>query len=1493
MSGDEASKPETPSGNAASLECFGPATRHWFTANFAAPTRVQHEGWPRIASGAHSLLLAPTGSGKTLAAFLAALDRCSQLDPEAEPGCRVLYISPLKALVYDIERNLRAPLAGMRNASEELGLDLRALEVDVRTGDTPQRDRARQRRKPADILVTTPESLFLLLGSQARETLRSVDTIILDEIHSLAPTKRGVHLALSLERMSRLCERDPQRIGLSATARPVDRIARYLGGNRDVQIVDASAPPALTMEIVVPVDDMTDVPRGRSRTSGSVLRDGLRDEKRREKNDREAGLMPKIWPALLEKIRASRASIVFVNSRGLCERMASKINELAEEELVLAHHGSVSHDKRRQIEDGLKSGKIRGIIATSSLELGIDMGHVDTVCLVESPGSVARGLQRVGRAGHGVGETSHGVLFPKFPGDLLESTVVAMRMLDGAIEGIHVPSNALDVLAQQIVAIVADAPITVEELEVLVKSTAPYAELSSALLSSVLDMLSGRYPSDDFAELRPRIAWDRATGELRPRRGAAMLTRLNAGTIPDRGLFAVHLGVDGPRIGELDEEMTYESRAGDVILLGASSWRILEITRDRVVVEPAPGEPGRLPFWHGDGPGRPLELGRAIGAFLRTVQKLDRAAMRDWLRENTTLDRKAALNLATYIDEQRSTAGALPTDERITIESFRDELGDMRVCILTPFGSRVHAPWAMALQTELSHASGFEVATLWSDDGIVLTFPDGEELPDFDRLLLDPERLEEAVTEQLSRSALFGANFRENAARALLLPKRSPRSRTPLWAQRLRAKNLLGTVRRYPDFPIVLETYRHCLQDVFDLPALEDILHKLRRREIGVDVVETRSASPFARSLVFAWVAAYLYEQDAPLAERRAQALTLDRRLLSELLGQDQLADLIEADVLARVEAELQFLTEDRQARDADELHDVLRRLGALDADAVAERCAGDGAEPDAFLAELEEQRRALRIRIAGRECWIAAQDAGLYRDGLGCSPPPGLPDAFLAHVEGAFELLVKRAARTHGPFQAETIATALRVPPTRIAGVLEELEADGTLMRGEFRPATGLEYCDIEVFRRIKRESLAKIRGEVAAVSSSALGRFLPQWQGIERDGPGRLHDAIERIEGIAIPWSTLVQDVLPARVDAFEIRMLDDLSARGEIVWVGAGPLGARDGRIRIFKLESARRLLAAEDESSSDDATRELTEQAIHRVILEQLRERGASFTHALEQAVRDACDDTDAKEFESALWDLVWHGLVRNDTFGPFASLVRSRGRRRRGQVLAGGRWSLVSEIYDPRVSETERAHARAGTFLERYGVVSRDALKTETVRGGFSSVYPVLRAMEDSGQVRRGWFVEGLLGAQFALPGAVDRLRSVRETRGEIKRVCLAVLDPANPWGALIAWPPTRDLEHKARRVAGAHVILIDGAPVLWIAPKRKHIISFADVDDEAIRAAIQCLVELQSPKRPRTIERIDGVEAPRHELCAQFCEHGYVEDYRGLFYEGRASYPDA
>lgn len=1476
---------------------FHDATQRWFADNFEAPTEVQRRGWEAITAGRHSLLVAPTGSGKTLAAFLAGIDRLGAREAGEEAGVRVLYISPLKALVYDIERNLRAPLVGIGRVAERLDLPFRTASVAVRTGDTPQKARQQMVRQPSEILVTTPESLFLMLGSKAAETLKTVETVIIDEIHALAPSKRGAHLALSLERLAELTEADPQRIGLSATVRPLDVIARFLGGSREVEIIDCSAPPAIELSVSVPVPDMQNPPSPEPEKGGSILGELYSREVGTPQPER--GIWPTIYPRLLEAIREHRSTIIFVNSRGLCERLAHKLNELADEELVRAHHGSISHEKRAEIEEGLKSGAIRGIVATSSLELGVDMGAVDLVLLVESPGSVARGLQRVGRAGHGVGETSTGRIYPKFRGDLLESTVVARRMLGAELEGIAVPDNPLDVLSQQLVAICAGAPTTADDLERIVKGAWSYRNLSRGVLEAVLDMLSGHYPSSDFADLRPLLSWDRSTDTLSPRRGAAMVTRMNAGTIPDRGAFGVHLGEDGPRVGELDEEMVFETRPGDNITLGASTWRVEGITRDRVIVSPAPGEPGRLPFWRGDGPGRPIELGRAIGAFLREAGGVPEGKLLDWLMSEAPLDENGARNLASYLLEQKAATGALPTDRSIVVERFRDELGDWRVCILTPFGARVHAPWAMALQRTLGEDSGYEMQVMYTDDGIVVRFADAEELPPLDDLIPDPDEVDERITDQLAGTSLFAGLFRENAVRSLLLRRRRPGQRSPLWAQRLKAQSLLATVRQYPNFPIVMETYRQALADVFDLPAFKQVLRDIRSRAVTVDDVETPSASPFSRSLVFAYVAAYLYEQDAPLAERKAQALTLDRGLLSELLGQAELRELIDPQVLGELEDELQFLAEDYRARDADEAHDLLRRLGDLDRDELVARSTVDREGLSAWLDSLREQRRAVEINVAGSARWIAAEDAGLYRDALGAATPPGIPDAFLAPVERPLRALFRRYARHHGPFLTRDPAQRYDLRAAQVTPVLEALEGEGVLVRGEIRPGGAeLDWCDAEVLRRLKRRNLARLRDEAAAVDTPTLADFLPRWHGIgdDRGGLERLREVIGQLQALALPWSLLRDVVLPARVPGFRLDMLDTLAANGAVVWVGRGASGARDGRVALYLREQVHDLLDVSEPYEPPTA--------LHGAILDSLRERGASFPVEIETdvAARVSTDEVrlGAGEFREALWDLVWAGQVTNDTFGPLRELARSASRRRRrrseaGRVITAGRWALVERLAPGAQSPTRQAVARTRLLLERHGIVSRACLALEDMAGGFGPIYKVLRELEEQGRVRRGYFVEGLPGAQFAYAGAVDRLRAGRAAVEERDHAVapedlrvLSAMDPANPYGAQVAWPETADPETgKPRRVAGAWVVLARGRPVFYVARKGRLLLTFPDTlrdEDGALEAAIEALRTLPKTaiKGVLTIEKIDGVSSPSSPHAEAFRAAGFENDYRGL-----------
>ena len=1395
------------------LDVFSAETRAWFEAAFAEPTPAQALGWPAIAGGGHTLIQAPTGSGKTLAAFLYGIDK---LNPAPGQGLRLLYVSPLKALNYDIERNLRGPLAGLRSE----------LRVGVRTGDTPQKERAAMLREPPDILITTPESLFLLLTSRARETLRTIETVIVDEVHAVAGTKRGAHLALSLERLQRLTGDPLQRIGLSATQRPLEEIGRFVSGGREIELVDAGRAKELDLRVVVPLDDM------------------------REPEEQQS-IWPSIYPEILELVRQHRSTIVFVNNRRLAERLALRLNDLAEEEIARAHHGSLAREQRIEVEELLKRGEIPCLVATSSLELGIDMGAVDLVVQVESPKSVARGLQRIGRAGHELGAVSQGRIFPKFRADLLESAVVARRMLDGAIEETKIPRNPLDVLAQQIVAICADEEISVEDLHELVRGAYPFADLSRVQLENVLDMLDGRYPSDEFAELRARVVWDRTAGVVRGRQGARRLAVTNAGTIPDRGLFGVHLVDGGGRVGELDEEMVYEARAGQTFLLGASTWRIEEITRDRVLVSPAPGVPGAVPFWKGEGVGRPYELGEAIGAASRELAALSDGKAIERLQTEHTLDERAAQNLLTFLREQEAATGAVPSDRTVVVERFRDEIGDWRLCVLTPFGGRVHAPWALALGARLRESLGLETQAIWSDDGIAIHLPDADAPPPIDDVLLDPDQVEDLVMQELGDTALFGARFRENAGRALLIPRRRPGERTPLWQQRLKAQSLLQVARRYPAFPVVLETYRECLQDVFDLPALKGLLQGLRTRQIDLVDVETASASPYAASLLFDYVANYMYEDDTPAAERRAQALSLDRDLLKELLGQEELRELIDPGALAEVEEQLRG-----EPRTPDELHDLLRRRGDLREDEYVD----DLAEP--LLAE----RRAVRVRVAGEERLIAAEDAGRYRDAVGAMPPGGLPEVFLETDDAPLDSLVRRFARSRGPF---TTAEANERFGRDVEPVLRELERRDELVRGELRPGGAeREWCDPEVLRRLRRASLAALRREVEPAEQAAFGRFLPSWQGVDRRAS--LREALVPLQGLALPVSLWEADVLPRRVPGYRPEQLDALCASGEVVWVGAGL-----DRVAIYFREDAP---ALGPPPAADRPERETHER------LRAALGRSALFWY-------DLLADTglDPEEALPALWDLVWAGEITNDAWTPLragrryqtasrAQRPRRFSRRRASEITATqGRWSPTARLFPGRPDR----RALAELLLERHGIVTREAVRAEGIPGGYGAVYGELRSLETLGLCRRGYFVEGLGGAQFALGGAVERLRELRQRDDdEPEPLVLAAADPAQSYGAALPWPKRAGA--RAARVAGARVVLLGGEPALFVERGGRSLVPLRDPEEDWLREALTALVEdfRRSGQRRLAVERFDGEPVGETAIMPLLLEAGFVQGPR-------------
>jgi ATP-dependent Lhr-like helicase len=1434
------------------LAPFSAETRAWFERTFETPTPAQALGWPAIASGGHTLIQAPTGSGKTLAAFLYGIDR---LNPEPGRGLRLLYVSPLKALNYDIERNLRGPVAGLRSE----------LRVAVRTGDTPQKERAAMLREPPDILITTPESLFLMLTSRARELFAGVQTLILDEVHAVAGTKRGSHLALSVERLDRLVAEPVQRIGLSATQRPLEEIGRFVSGGRPIELVDAGRAKELDLEVVVPLEDMTVPEEGSYNT-----------------------VWPSIYPRILELVQQHRSTIVFVNNRRLAERLALRLNELAEREIARAHHGSLARQQRIEVEELLKKGEIPCLVATSSLELGIDMGAVDLVVQVESPKSVARGLQRIGRAGHELHAVSKGRIFPKFRTDLLESAVVVKGMREGAIEETSIPRNPLDVLAQQIVAICADEEMGVGALHELVTRAYPFRDLSRTQLENVLDMLAGRYPSDEFAELRPRIVWDRTADVVRGRGGARRLAVTNAGTIPDRGLFGVYLvGEDGGtgkagtassgvasgrrgggRVGELDEEMVYEARAGQTFLLGASTWRIEEITRDRVLVSPAPGVPGAIPFWKGEGVGRPYELGAAIGERSRQLVALSHEVALERLREEHALDERAAENLLAFLREQEQATGAVPSDRTIVVERFRDEIGDWRVCVLSPFGARVHAPWAMAIQARLRDSLALHAQALWSDDGIAVHLPDADVPPPTELVLIEPEQIEDLVVNEVGETALFGSRFRENAARALLIPRRRPDRRTPLWQQRLKAQSLLEVARRYPAFPIVLETYREVLQDVFDLPSLKRLLQGLRTRQLDLVDVETASASPYASSLLFDYVATYMYEDDTPPAERRAQALSLDRDLLRELLGQEELRDLLDRAALDEVERQLRG-----EPRNPDELHDVLRLRGDL----------RPGEFDEASAAVLETERRAVRVRVAGEERLIAAEDAGRYRDALGAMPPSGLPDAFLESGDQPLRSLLLRFARGRGPF---TTAEANARFGLDVAPLLQELEREELLVRGELRPGgSEREWCDPDVLRRLRRASLAALRKEVEPVEPAALARFLPSWQGIDRRAT--LREALVPLQGLALPVALWESDVLPRRVPGYAPAQLDQLCASGELVWVGAGP-----DRVAVFFREDAPVLGPPQAAESPEGEPHERLRAALGRSALfwfDVLAETGLQAEDAL-----------------PALWDLVWAGEVTNDAWQPLRAgrrygapkperRPRRFSRRRASEITATqGRWSRTERLFQGTVDR----RALAELLLERQGIVTRDGVRAEGIQGGYGAVYGELKALETLGLCRRGYFVEGLGGAQFALGGAVERLRELRPKDGdEPDALVLGAGDPAQPYGGPLPWPKrgadgrggkaatasngaSQATPRGARpaRVAGAYVVLLGGEAVLFVERGGRTLVPLRDPDEAWLRPALAALVQHVKNRglKRLAVERFDGEPVAESEIMPLLLEAGFL-----------------
>ncbi|MDO5634157.1 MAG: ATP-dependent helicase [Micrococcus sp.] len=1637
---------------------FSEPTRTWFTGAFPAPTAAQLGAWDAVSSGAHALVIAPTGSGKTLSAFLWALDSFVRDPSAAAPGSaaapvtatdtedtprastRVLYISPLKALGVDVERNLRSPLIGITQTAKRLGLEAPEVRVGVRSGDTPAAERRRLVQDPPDILITTPESLYLMLTSQARSALTGVETVIVDEVHAVAGTKRGAHLAISLERLDALLPRPVQRIGLSATVEPASEVARFLGGIQPVTVVRPASTKKWDLTVTVPVPDLSDIGPAPSDPDGPG-----------------GSLWPHIEERIVELVASHRSTIVFANSRRQAERLTGRLNEIWElrqhpaedpddgaptsgasarypaqiggaagvgrasptaedadddarviTDFARAHHGSVSKEQRAIVEDALKTGQIRCVVATSSLELGIDMGAVDLVIQVASPPSVASALQRVGRAGHQVGEVSAGVFFPQHRADLVDTAVVSERMRAGRIEALQVPTHPLDILAQQTVAAVSIEDLDDQAWFEVVRRAAPYSALPQSAYESVLDLLAGRYPSDEFAELRPRLLWDREQGTLAGRPGAQRLAVTSGGTIPDRGLFGVFLATDsaagsdgegndaapatgsartgGRRVGELDEEMVYESRVGDVILLGATSWQIVDITADRVLVLPAYGQPGKLPFWRGDAAGRPAELGEAVGRFRRDVHTgaTDASTSEETAQrlQDAGLDEDAAENLRRYLADQHAAVGVIPSEQTLVVERFTDELGDWRVVLHSPYGMGVHAPWALAVGARLHQRYGIDTssgAAMAADDGIVLRIPlmDGDP-PGAELFEFAAEELDAIVTAEVGSSALFAARFRENAARSLLLPRRNPGKRTPLWQQRQRSAQLLDVARKHPRFPVILETVREVLQDVYDLPALKDVATKIAGRRVRIAEVTTQTPSPFAQSLLFGYVAQFIYEGDSPLAERRAAALSLDPALLSELLGADELRELLDPDVIAAVEADAQRLSEQRRLTGAEGLADLLRLVGPLSI-TEAQRRVTDPEAVNQHVTALEATGRVFRVRLGGQERIAAVEDAARLRDALGAPIPHGVPVAFLEPVDDPLGDLVSRYARTHGPFTAAEAATALGLGAAVVLPVLQRLASARRITAGAFRPdgvpgASGVdaEWCEVEILRRIRRRSLSALRAEVEPVDQSAYARFLADWQHLKprarrRDGEFRGSATLEGVDGVAtvldqlagspLPASAWESLILPTRVRDYTPAMLDELLSSGEYVWSGTAATSGTDGWVALHPAATADLTLRPPEPELS----------SLQQHVLDVLGSGGAWFFGALVERVRDrvvhehAEQDTPtpprAPQVLEALWQLVWQGRVGNDTFAPVrgllsggktahktqprrprartarlggARLTRERLLRDRAagleaggglsgvggglggglartsaaetgglsaaeQARAAGRWSLLPS---PESDTTLRAHAAAEVLLDRYGVITRGSVVAEDVPGGFARQYQLLTRMEESGQVRRGHFVDRLGGAQFSTGAVVDQLRGFQREKEQdsptdsVTALALAATDPANPYGAALDWPEVPAGEagvsgtgHRPGRKAGAVVVLTGGELTLYLERGGRTLLAFTD-ESERLTAAAHALV--WALRRARTerlaLEKLNGAPILGTPLAAALLEAGFYSSPSGLRY---------
>ncbi len=1430
----------------APLDYFHPVVRAWFEEAYREPSPPQAQGWPLIAHGRSVLVLAPTGSGKTLAAFLQCISTLlTDLAQDGHPGVRVVYISPLKALNNDISRNLRVPLDGIRRKAEEMGIEVPELRVAVRTGDTPAKERQAMLKHPPHILITTPESLSLMLGSKARRIFASARFLIIDEIHNLFPTKRGVHLALAVEYLEQLVGHPLQRIGLSATQRPIEAVAAYLGGGtmdgvtgqwspRPITVVDTGQRKQLDLAIELPVDDFSGLP--------------------------EKTIWPAIYRRLLELIDQHRSTLVFVNNRAVAEKVTSNLNELAERELARVHHGSIARDLRLEVEMMLKTGQLPCLVATSSLELGIDIGAIDLVVQIESPHEVARGLQRVGRAGHIVGMPSKGRIIPKTRGDLLEAAFIAREMQAARIEPTHAPENCLDILAQQVVAMAIDQTWDEHELYQVIRRAWSYHSLSRADYERTLAMLAGRY-AEEFTDLKPRIYWDQTHHTIVATDSGKRLIYTSGGTIPDRGYFGVYMAGSPVRLGELDEVFVYERRIGDRFVLGTSTWQIEEIRQDRVIVRPTGRGGVNVPFWLGDGFGRPYDLGKRLGSFLHEASRhLDDEDGAAWLDAQCQTGATGALILRDHLLAQRDCAGAIPSDRLLVIEEFRDELGEWRVLLHSPFGQRVNTPLAMLITATLRD-QGLELETMQNDDGIIWAAPAADQPAYVDPTVIDPDDLGQHLVDLISTTPIFGLLFRQNAARALVLPRSGyGKKRTPLWLSRLKAADLLQVVGRYPSFPIVMETYREALKDVFDLDGLHELLTGLKSGAIRIHRSRSDAPSPFAQSLLFNFTAFYMYQPDLPKAERRLQAFNIDRSQLRDLLGKAALRELLDEQAIAESLARARWMTDELRPTSADQLHTWLLRVGEL---RRADLLWNDP-QVTAWLRILQNSGRAVEIRVGQQPVWIPAEYSSEF--GLAMGGTGGETDALEARRKVAL-----RYARSHGPFTTSEIATAYGWRLDGAERLLLSLESQGFLDHGEYLPqGTGMEWCDRELLRQIHRRSLAKARHEVEPRSVEDYASFLARWQGIggQQSGSEALLAALEPLMGLYLPAKLWEETILPARVADYKPVLLDQLVGGGLLQWLAWGDGDAI--RLALFHPGEAQPL---------NPAAAHVLSPAQER-ILDTLRARGALFLPQLWTA-----SGLGPNETLTELFALIALGQVTNDTLGPIRLLLSHGPNPKRGwnvnpSVLSRmGRWGVVS---DTQITDPEPLLQR---LFQRHGILTREVISREGL--SWSELSPVLERWEMIGKSKRGYFVTGLSGMQYADGRAVDNLRLGVET-GLPEYLVLACQDPANPWGHQLPWPETSAV----RLVAPSLVVLRRGRPILAVmGDKKLKLVALGDLSPEQMQACLGELVaflaKTPAGKRKLTMIEYNGQPIRATEAGAFLEELGFKPDYTALTRWGR------